>query len=131
MIGALTAGGGASLTGSPGGLEVRLTSPANGQDAIPVRVPYDLELTGWELVADAAGSITLDVWADTFAHYPPVLGDSIAGTGKPALSGASSGSGGVGSWGRTSLLEGERVWVHVDATAGLAWAVLSLVGDRA
>ena len=51
-----------------------------------VPVPYACTITGWRIVADVAGSAVVDVWKDTYANYPPVVGDSIAGSEKPTLS---------------------------------------------
>lgn len=128
-VGVLSGSGG-GVAGTSGGLEVRIVAPTAGMDALPCRVPYRMTLTGWELVADTPGSVVLDVWADTFAHFPPTVGDTIAGTGKPTLAAAQTASGGIAGWDRVALLEGERLWVHVNSASGLGWAVLSLFGLR-
>ena len=37
-------------------------------------VPYACTITGWTLLADVSGSIVIDVWADSYANFPPVVG---------------------------------------------------------
>ncbi len=48
-------------------------------------------ITGWEVLevssTPVSGSVTIDVWKDTYANYPPTVLDTIWGT-KPSLSGA-------------------------------------------
>lgn len=50
-------------------------------------IPFAGVVTAVRTVADQTGSIVLDLWKDTFAHFPPVVGDSMIPTGtKPTLS---------------------------------------------
>jgi len=51
-----------------------------------IEIPVRLKIMGWSLVADASGSIVIDVWKDTWANFPPVVADTIAGSEKPTLS---------------------------------------------
>lgn len=52
-----------------------------------LEVPVNCEIQSIRLVADASGSIVIDIWKDTYANFPPVVGDAITGTtGKPTLS---------------------------------------------
>jgi len=55
-----------------------------------VLVPYAHTITGAYLLADVAGTATVDVWRDTFANYPPVVGDSITAGTPPTLAGTIS-----------------------------------------
>ena len=50
-----------------------------------VEIPYDCEITSARLVADAAGSIVVDIWNDTYANFPPTDADSITAAAKPTL----------------------------------------------
>ncbi len=49
---------------------------------------FDCSIVGWELVADASGSIVIDIWKDTYANYPPTVADTITASAKPTLSSA-------------------------------------------
>lgn len=62
-------GGSAITTGEKGHLEI----------------PFACTITGWTILADQSGSIVVDVWKDTYALFPPTVGDTIAGTEKPTL----------------------------------------------
>jgi len=54
-----------------------------------ILVPFNCQIEGWDLVADISGSITIDIWQDTYANFPPTVADTIVNTGtKPALSSA-------------------------------------------
>jgi hypothetical protein len=49
---------------------------------------FDAVITGWTIMGNATGSIVVDVWKDSYANFPPVVGDTIAGSEKPTLSSA-------------------------------------------
>jgi hypothetical protein len=53
-----------------------------------IEIPFACTITGWTLLADVSGSIVFDVWKDTYANYPPVVGDSITASAKPTISSA-------------------------------------------
>lgn len=88
LSGAITAAAGSNVTTQTIDLVVTIGDSVN---VITVGtkgfVPIDFTgtITGWTLVADASGSIVLDVWKDTYANFPPTDADRIAGTEKPTL----------------------------------------------
>ncbi len=81
----------------PWGITVQSSDPAvaiaNGTYG-PIPVPHNMTLTAVQIVAipitgQTVGNITFDVYVDTYANFPPTVGDSIIGAGtKPALAGA-------------------------------------------
>lgn len=48
-------------------------------------IPDDCELFGWQVLADAVGSVQIDVWKDTYTNFPPTVADTICGSDKPRL----------------------------------------------
>lgn len=95
-----------------------------------VRVPYGCTLTKATVIADAVGSLVVDVWADTFANYPPTVADSIAGAAKPTLAGADkSEDGSLTGW-TPSIPAGAVVRFKVDSCAGISRATILLEGTR-
>ena len=64
-------GGSAITTGGKGHLEV----------------PFTCTLQQVSLLADQSGSIKVDIWKDTYGHYPPTNGDSICGGNEPEIAG--------------------------------------------
>ena len=53
-----------------------------------IMIPFNCSVLGWDIVGDTSGSIVVDVWKDTYANFPPTVGDSITGSEKPTLSSA-------------------------------------------
>jgi len=50
-----------------------------------VRVPYAATITAVTMLADQVGSIVVDIWKDTYAAFPPTVGDSITAAAKPTI----------------------------------------------
>jgi hypothetical protein len=52
-----------------------------------VKVPAGT-ITAWEAGSDdnTTGSIVVDLWADTYANFPPTVADTITGSEKPTIS---------------------------------------------
>lgn len=47
-------------------------------------------IVGWTLLADVSGSAVVDVWKDTYANYPPVVGDTITAAALPTITTATN-----------------------------------------
>jgi hypothetical protein len=83
--------------GESGTLHFHFKATASAGDVCYIRSPNAaITLTNWDIVLNASGSITLDVWNDIAANYPPTVADTLIGAGtKPFISGATNGSGAV------------------------------------
>lgn len=57
---------------------------------IEVLVPKAITITGAYAFADTSGSISVDVWKDTIANYPPTNADSICASAPITLSSATN-----------------------------------------
>jgi hypothetical protein len=96
-------------------------------------IPYSMSVSHWTLLADAvvgtvpAQSCIIDIWKTTYALYPPVVGNSVIGTGtKPTISGGNQKAQAAINWtGSTQFLTGETVVFNVDAI-GSAPAITKL-----
>lgn len=53
--------------------------------AADFQLDYAGSITKWTLLADQAGSITVNIWKDAYGAFPPVAADVIA---SPAIAGA-------------------------------------------
>jgi len=79
------AGGGApatraiGVTFDGGGSAITALSKAD------VRVPYAATITAVTMLADQVGAIVVDIWKDTYAAFPPTVGDSITAAAKPTI----------------------------------------------
>lgn len=88
-----------------------------------LRFPYAMRVNAWSLLADAVGSIQLDVWRCTFAAFAPgthpVAADSIAGSEKPTLTALAKNEDNLLTTWTTDINAGDVVAVNVDSTSGV------------
>ena len=80
-----------------------------------VVVPYDCVVTGWDILADQSGSIVVDVWKDTYANFPPTVGDTVTGTEKPTLASAQKNQDLTLTTWTTALTKGDVLAFNVDS----------------
>lgn len=45
-----------------------------------LQIPFTCKILDWVLLADQSGSVTVDIWKDTYANYPPTSADAITGS---------------------------------------------------
>lgn len=89
-----------------------------------VSIPFAGTITQWDLVADVAGDIVIDIWKDTYANFPPIGADSITGTEKPTLAASQKNQDtALTSW-STAVAAGDQVAFHVDSAATLTRVTL-------
>lgn len=101
-----------------------------GAKKIYLRVGYDCTITGWELVADQSGSISIDIWKDSFANFPPTVADTITAAAKPSLSAAQkNNSSSLTGW-TTSVSAGDYLEINVDSASTITLAILTLLVTR-
>lgn len=89
-------------------------------------VPFNGVITGWTILADVAGSIVIDVWKDTYANYPPVVGDTITAAAKPTVSGAVKATSTALTGWTTAVSKGDVIAFNVDSAATMTKATLVL-----
>jgi len=88
-------------------------------------------LTGWTLVAEPAGSIVIDLWKDVGANFPPTNVDSITNGHEPALAAANRATDAdITDWTTTTLTVDDVIRAHVDSTATIKRATLTLPYTR-
>lgn len=96
-----------------------------------VEVPFACTVTGWTLLADASGSIVIDVWKDTLGNFPPTDADSIAGSELPTLSGAQTAQDlSLTTW-TVSVAAGSILAFNIDSCTGIRAVTLSLRVEHA
>lgn len=84
-------------------------------------IPFDCEIESVHIVANAVGDLVLDIWADDFAAYPPVSGDSICGAAKPTLTIDDTYSDTTLTGWTTTLSEGDVLLFNVDSCSGISY----------
>jgi len=81
------------------------------------------------LSSDAAvtsGSIVVDVWKDTYANYPPVVGDSITASAKPTITTATKSEDSTLTGWTTAVTAGDVFGFKVDSVTSLKRVTLEL-----
>jgi hypothetical protein len=91
-----------------------------------LRVPYPCTINAVEIVADQSGSIVIDIWRDSYANFPPTVGDSIVASAKPTLSSAQkSQNTSLAGW-TVTLTDGQYLAFNVDSVSTVTRVVLTL-----
>lgn len=90
-------------------------------------VPFDCEIQAVRLFSDVSGSIVVDIWKDTFANFPPVVGDSITASAKPTITSAQkSEDTTLTGWTKT-LNKGDILAYNVDSVTSIKRVTVSLI----
>ena len=90
------------------------------------RVPCDCTLTGVTAMADQSGSIQIDVWKDTYAHFPPDDTDSITASAPIVISSSTkSEDTTLTGWTKT-FSQGDILRFNVDSVSTIKLVTLEL-----
>lgn len=83
------------------------------------------------LLADQTGSIVVDIWKDTYANYPPTVGDSIVAAAKPTISGATKSQDSTLTGWTTSVQADDILAFYVDSCTDIEALTISFKVTRA
>lgn len=111
------------------GINVVFEAPT-AADQLDVVVPFDCDITGVTLLADASGDLVVDIWNDSYANFPPTNADSITAAAPPTLSTADKSQDTTLTGWTTALSEGDILRFNVDSVATIVRATLSLALTR-
>jgi hypothetical protein len=95
-----------------------------------IEVPFACTITAARLFADQTGSIVVDIWKDTYANFPPVVGDSITASAKPTLSSAIKAQNTTLTGWTTSIAAGDVLRFNVDSITTCTRVTVSLSVTR-
>ncbi len=95
-----------------------------------IEIPFAGTITAVRLLADVSGSIVIDLWKDTYANFPPVVGDSITAAAKPTISAATKSQDTTLTGWTTSVAVGDIIRVNVDSCATITRCTLALTVTR-
>jgi hypothetical protein len=95
-----------------------------------IEIPFDMTITGWTLLADQSGSIVIDIWKDTYANYPPVVGDSITASDKPTISSSNKAQDFAPTGWTTAVTAGDTLRFNVDSITTCQRVTLVLRGTK-
>jgi len=109
----------------------------NGANVIPTGVngnlviPFACTISQWTLLANESGSIVIDIWKDSYANYPPTVGDSITASAKPTITTASKGQSSTLTGWNTTLLAGDILRFNVDSVTTIKAVDINITVLRA
>lgn len=83
-------------------------------------------ITGVRMLADQSGSAVVDIWKDTYAGFPPVVGNSITAAAKPTISGAQNSEDTTLTGWTTAVAAGDVFAFNVDSAATITRLTLEL-----
>ncbi len=98
--------------------------------AIPMFVGMDI--TEWSIVADVSGSITLDLWVDSEANWPPTIADTIVASDKPKIVTATKANGtALTGWTKAFASGTKRyMYINVDSCTSIKRVTFVLTAKK-
>lgn len=91
-----------------------------------VQMKFACTIVDWTILLDQSGSIVIDIWKDTYANYPPVVGDSITASAKPTVTTATKNTSSTLTGWTTAIAAGDTLRFNVDSITTATRAVLIL-----
>ena len=95
-----------------------------------IPIDFDGEIIEVEMFADQSGSITVDIWKDTYANFPPTDADSICGVNEPSISGATKMTDSTLTDWTTTVNAGDVLAFNVDSCATIERCTVKLTLNR-
>ncbi len=91
-----------------------------------LKIPFNCTVTEWALLADQSGSIVMDVWKDTQANFPPLVGDSITGSDIPTLSSQTNASSTALTGWTTAITAGDILRFNINSISTITRITIAL-----
>ena len=93
-----------------------------------VRIPISGTIVGAYALADVSGSISVEVWKDTFANFPPTVADKISASAPIALSSAQHGEDTTLTGWTKTVAAGDVICFNVsDLATSITWCAVGVV----
>lgn len=93
-------------------------------------VPYNANISQYMILADQSGSISIDLWKDTYANYPPTDADSITASAPVAITAATKGTDSTLTGWTKAVTAGDVIRINVDSCATITRVSLALYLSR-
>ncbi len=93
-----------------------------------IRFPFACTLTGWTLLADAAGAIKIDVWREEYVHYPPTDADTITNAHELEIAASDdvATDADLSDWTSVAIVAGDILYFNVDSCTTIAKCLVCL-----
>ena len=91
-----------------------------------VVIDFDCQILNWTILSDQSGSIVVDIWKDTYANFPPTVGDTITASAKPTLASAQKNQNTTLTGWTTTITAGDILAYNVDSATTVQRVTVSL-----
>lgn len=91
-----------------------------------VVIDFPCTIISATLLADQSGSIVVDIFKDTYANFPPVIGDKITASAPPTISSATKSQDATLTGWTTSIAAGDVLRPNVNSVTTIQRVTLSL-----
>lgn len=82
-----------------------------------IYLPFAGTIESWTILSDKTASVSIDLWVDTYANYPPTVDDTICGSNYVALSSANKNTDStLTDWEKT-FSAGDIMKAHINSIA--------------
>lgn len=82
-------------------------------------LPYSGIITGWRIISDQVGDVSIDVWKTDYSNFPPTSGDTITGGNYPTLTSQQINEDYVLTGWSTNFLSGDIISFNVISSAAV------------
>lgn len=89
-------------------------------------VDFPCTILEWTLLADQSCSIVVDVWKDTYANFPPTIGDVITASAPPTITTATKAQSSTLTGWTTAIAAGDALRFNVNSVTSCQRVTLSL-----
>ena len=87
-----------------------------------IRIPKGCTIVSAWVMADVSGIISIEVWKDIFANFPPTIADKISASVPIALASAQTATIDVSTWGNKTCAAGDVICLNVSVLAtNITW----------
>lgn len=90
-----------------------------------VQVPYACTINSWRIIANASGSIVIDIWKAASPTIPTVA-NTITGSAKPTLSSQQTAASSTLTGWTTSVAANDIIGFNVDSATTVTWVILQI-----
>lgn len=91
-----------------------------------LEIPFNCTINRATLLADQSGSIVVDIWKNTYANYPPVVGNSITASAIPTITTAVKSQDATLTGWTTTINAGDTLRFNVNSVTTIQRITLSL-----
>jgi len=91
-----------------------------------LEIPFNCSIKKVDMFANQTGSITVDIWKDTYANYPPTDADTITSATPPTITSSNKSSDSTLSGWTTSINAGDILAFNVDSCGSIQRVSINL-----